>query len=341
MTKPGSNLGRVAIVGGGIAGLTAARVLAEAGASTTLFDKARKPGGRLSTKRSDRTTYDHGAQFFTARDPEFQAVVERLVAQGVVARWEARVVVLEGDSRMADPGTSPRFVGTPKMSSLAAALTQEAETAGVTVEARVRIGEIAHGDDGVWELTDVDGGSRGWFEHVIVGTPAGQAVPLLAGSPALARMAESVRMQPCVAAMVSFETPLDADFDAAFVNGSPAGWLARNSSKPHRPSGDSWVVHGAPGWSNEHFEDDPGRSAQALLEATAALLGPLPSVVERLSFRWRYALVDDVDWPDPYLLDADRRIGACGDWCVGGRVEGGFRSGLALARRMLTHRPES
>jgi renalase len=35
------------------------------------------------------------------------------------------------------------------------------------------------------------------------------------------------------------------------------------------------------------------------------------------------------------LWDCVERLGACGDWCVGGRVEAAFLSGVALAGRVL------
>ena len=83
----------VAIVGAGMAGLSCAAALKTAGASITLFDKSRGPGGRMSTRRSAHRRYDHGAQYFTARDPDFQAVVARWTADGLVAPWTGRLAV--------------------------------------------------------------------------------------------------------------------------------------------------------------------------------------------------------------------------------------------------------
>lgn len=335
MTQPRSNLGRIAIVGGGIAGLTAARVLADAGRDVTVFDKGRKPGGRLSTKRTGTATYDHGAQFFTARSPEFAAAVARWREQGVAARWEAVVVANNAGRVEPDPGTSPRYVGTPTMSSVGAALTREAEGAGAEVLAQVRIQEIAPGPSGEWKLTDVDGTSRGSFGSVMVGTPAGQAVPLLAAAPELAAAAQTVRMHPCIAVLVTFAAPVPAAFDGAFVGDSALSWVARNASKPGRPGEESWVLHGSPTWSSAHFEADPERQTTELLAALGGLVGPVPPVKHSMAFRWRYASVDASTWATPYLYDPALRIGAGGDWCGGGRVEGAFSSGVALARRML------
>src|SRR3982751_5969019 len=61
----------IAIIGTGIAGLSAAQALQAAGHSVHLFDKSRGSGGRMSSKRSDAGALDMGAQYFTARDRRF------------------------------------------------------------------------------------------------------------------------------------------------------------------------------------------------------------------------------------------------------------------------------
>lgn len=61
----------IAIIGSGIAGLAAARTLAEAGRAVQLFDKSRGSGGRLASKRSSIGDLDIGAPYFTARDAHF------------------------------------------------------------------------------------------------------------------------------------------------------------------------------------------------------------------------------------------------------------------------------
>jgi len=43
---------RVAIIGAGLTGLTAASLLRDAGVEITVFDKSRGLGGRLSTRRT-------------------------------------------------------------------------------------------------------------------------------------------------------------------------------------------------------------------------------------------------------------------------------------------------
>lgn len=64
----------VAIVGAGMAGLSCARALVEAGLKVAVFDKARGAGGRMATRRGELASFDHGAQYFTARSPDFAEI---------------------------------------------------------------------------------------------------------------------------------------------------------------------------------------------------------------------------------------------------------------------------
>jgi NADPH-dependent 2,4-dienoyl-CoA reductase/sulfur reductase-like enzyme len=89
---------RFAVIGAGIAGLSCATVLQQAGLRVSLFDKSNGPAGRMSTRRGDGWQCDHGAQYFTARDPEFRAEVTRWVEAGVAGLWKPRLKVFDGAS---------------------------------------------------------------------------------------------------------------------------------------------------------------------------------------------------------------------------------------------------
>ena len=126
---------KIAVIGAGLAGLTAASELSGFGFDVTVFDKARGPSGRMSTRRTDGRSFDHGAPYFTARAPAFRARVESWMAKGLVDRWDARWV------HLTEAGSAPveddvdRFVGVPRMSALCRALSEGFETRfGVRIE---------------------------------------------------------------------------------------------------------------------------------------------------------------------------------------------------------------
>ena len=57
-----------------------------------------------------------------------------------------------------------------------------------------------------------------------------------------------------------------------------------------------------------------------------------------LAHRWRHALVETAIG-QPGLWDPATRIGVCGDWCLGGRVEAAYVSGIGLARSVIATGP--
>ena len=186
---------RVGVIGAGLAGLTAARRLAVDGHGVQVFDKARGPSGRMSTRRRDDASFDHGAQYFTARDGAFAAEVESWRERGLVAPWTGRVVRLESGKVEWERGETERFVGVPRMSAIGRALSE-----GLDVQFGQRIERVERMDD-EWAVWSDAGFECGRFDWLVIATPAPQAVPLLWAAPDLEEAADAVRMQPCHAAM--------------------------------------------------------------------------------------------------------------------------------------------
>ena len=64
------------------------RALSGSGHGVTVFDEGCRPGGRLATTAlGGEARADYGAQFFTARNDAFKAVVTGWVAEGTVWKW--------------------------------------------------------------------------------------------------------------------------------------------------------------------------------------------------------------------------------------------------------------
>ncbi|MEJ2580105.1 MAG: FAD-dependent oxidoreductase [Acidobacteriota bacterium] len=318
---------RVAIIGAGLSGLVCARRLAEAGISVQVIEKARGPGGRMSTRRADEWRFDHGAQYFTARDPQFSQRVDSWRHLGLVERWAARIAVLDHGSIEVKGDSTERYVGVPGMNAVCRHLA-----AGLDITYGTEVAGLEKSAAG-WCLTDRSGADIGLFDTVVVSAPAPQSARLLEhGAPEIATQAHAAEMAPCWAAMVGFARPLKVAFDGAFVVGSPLSWVARNASKPGRPSGESWILHASPEWSQRHLEIERKHAADLLLESFNRALGqPVDLPVHLAAHRWRFALPTE-PLAHACLAHPELRVVACGDWCGGPRVEGAFLSGHAAAR---------
>ncbi|MCU0837627.1 MAG: NAD(P)-binding protein [Rhodospirillales bacterium] len=320
---------RIAVIGAGIAGLTCARRLAAGGCAVRVFDKGRAPGGRMSTRRCEPFRFDHGAQYFTVREGRFADAVAAWQEVGVVAPWRARFAAAAGGVTTPLTPDGARYVGEPGMSGIGGHLA-----VGLTVELRREVVAVMR-RNGRWRLVFAGGGDAVGFDIVIVTTPAPQAIPLLTAAPALASAAARARLLPCWAVMLAFDEPVPTLFDAIHGAGGTLAWAARDGSKPGRPPAETWVLHADADWTAAHLEDDPDSVAAALSSALEALIdGRLPPPLMAIGHRWRHALVAQPVGA-PCLFEADRGLGAAGDWCLGGRIEAAFLSGLAIADEVL------
>ena len=315
---------RTAIVGAGIAGLSAAAELRKRGHEVVVFERARGPGGRAATRRVDgidmpkvardaTLAFDHGAQYFTARDPRFQAVVDDWLRDRLVAKWDGRLVSFDSEGWDELTTATARYVGIPGMNAIGRAMAGPLE---VRYEQRIESLEPLLRE----------------FDRVILAITADQAKPLVAHVPELSTTLASVVSKPCWAVLAAFDERVAARFDGAFVHGSPLGWVARNQSKPKREwKVDTWVLHATATWSRMHLDDDPEVVGSVLMEAFHDLVpNGLPLAFYATAHRWRYASADP-PLAVGAIHHAESRITLCGDWCLGSRIEDAFLSGLAAA----------
>ncbi len=315
---------RIAIIGAGLSGLVLARALQPV-ASVTVFEKSRGLGGRMSTRRADPFAFDHGAQYFSAKGTAFQAFLAPYLASGVVQPWAPRRAVLPEGAVAPPAWTAPRYVAVPGMTALAKALA-----AGVSVARATRVAAIT-AETGAWRLRAEEGRDLGAFDWVISTAPTVQTAALMpemfAGHAALSE----ARMQGCYSLMLGFAAPRDLPWDAAWVREGPIAWIAVDSAKPGRGAGQSILAQSSNTWAEANLERDQPAVQQELCAAVAGLTGCAAEQADYVSLhRWRYAAVS-VPADAPFLLDAENRLAAAGDWCGAGKVEAAFDSATALA----------
>jgi predicted NAD/FAD-dependent oxidoreductase len=309
-------LGRIAVVGAGMAGLTAAAKLAEAGQDVTVFDKGRRAGGRVATRRDgdakpDQRRFNHGCQHFTLRDPAFR---EQMLALGALP-WPA--------------AGEERFVFAPDMAALGEALT-----AGLELFSSSHVTAISRPAN-IWELS-FKNSARQVFDTLILAVPAVQAAALLAPSRhGFLDALQGVAMAPCWSVMLGFAAD-PAGPDTLRPQAGPLAWIARENARPGQgraPAG--FTLHAGPDWSRTHLEDTPEAVLTALLPEFAATTGIAATPTHATAHRWRYALAE-TPLGEAFLWDAETRLGLCGDWCLGGRLEAAFCSGAALGIRLVS-----
>ncbi|MEZ0309426.1 MAG: NAD(P)/FAD-dependent oxidoreductase [Ramlibacter sp.] len=337
---------KIAVIGAGIAGLACARTLAQAGHEVTVLERSAGAGGRMASCESAFGTFDHGAQYFTVRDPRFQQALA--TSPGLCKPWSANAVrVLDPHGRVAEaalPAREAHWVAVASMDALPRHWAKPLAAAGrLELETRVTQIEPDTLDHGRWQLqtsgpqdsTHVYSG----FDAVVSAVPNALARGLVGTNvaPRIAGELAGVDVAPCWTLMLAFPqavqptlSHLGPQWNAALSTHHRIAWLARESSKPQRSAVERWTVQASAAWSQEHLDDDAPRVQAKLLKAFAEVTGIHAEPAHAQVHRWRWAKTQK-PLGRSHLWDAKSGIGVCGDWCLGHRVEDAFISGLELA----------
>ena len=316
------------IIGAGISGLLAGTELQAAGHSVTILDKGRGVGGRMATRRmQDGGRADHGAQFFTVRDPQFRSRVDAWLASGWIVEW-CRGFTPEQDGY-------PRYCGADGMTRVAKGLA-----AALHVQTGIRVTQIGQDGSGWTVLTE--SGGRFNAENLILTPPLPQSLALLkAGNVALPSKLENdlsrIAYDPIFAVLVrlSGRSGIPAP-GGVQVRGEPIDWIGDNEQKGIS-AGTTVSIHASARFTRDHLEGDRTLVAQTLIAAAAeAGYFQADQVVETQVHRWLYAQPIEC-YPEQTVYS---EIGSypllfAGDAFAHARVEGAALSGLAAAERLL------
>ncbi|MDA9347742.1 FAD-dependent oxidoreductase [Porticoccaceae bacterium] len=322
----------VLIIGAGLAGLSAANDLHRAGLKVLVVDKGRGLGGRLAGRRIGDATFDHGAQFMTARDSRFKATVAEWIEAGVAEEWYS--------SYPGHPNGHPRYRGVPTMTAVAKYLATDMNVLRTTRVDSIRQGSAQ--DNQLWSAA-LDSGETVNAKALLITSPVPQTIDLLASGnipvPAdkQARL-DRIDYEACIAVMAVLDRPttIPAPGATAFDQG-PIGWISDNLQKGVSKI-PAVTIHGSGAFSADHYEDDKMQTGQILIDAASPYLGDA-KVTEYQVHGWRYSKPSVLD-PEACMLLSESTslppLALAGDAFAGPRFEGAVLSGWAAAKSLIT-----
>ncbi|MFN8770123.1 MAG: NAD(P)/FAD-dependent oxidoreductase [Neisseriaceae bacterium] len=321
----------IAVIGSGLSGLTIAEMLKNY-ANITIFEKARGVGGRMSTRRSENFTFDHGAQYFTVNTKEFNTFIEPMVKIGIVQSWNPKLVKFENNKiidRSIYGQDQPYYVAVPGMNALVKYLSNNLE-----LRLNTKVGSIIHNK--YWDLFDENNKFLGSFDWVISTAPPIQTIELMPDTYKYSAEINAITMDSCFVLMLGFKDSLPLDFDVALIDNANISSISVNSSKPGRSNSFSLVVNSTNKWAEYHLEQNREDLIQFLCNETSSIIGyNVNSAIYKDLHRWRYA-TNSIKQNNPIIMvDSLHKLAACGDWCINGDIESAFLSSCRLAKSIL------
>lgn len=339
----------IAIIGAGVSAAAATAALLAQGAAVTVFEKARGPGGRISSKRALAGSFDFGAQYFTARNPEFRQKVQQWQQQGLVQVWPFLPYQYVKGVLEPSADSETRFIGASTMHQMLAG-----EFAGANMHYGCKVNELSYirsnvssHSQGQWQLCSEQGECFGGFDALLLTCPPEQARQLLEGT-VLSLHIPDQALLPCWAVLLELATPTHHPAESIFVQDGKIRWVAKQSAKPGRHSArlqdnlheapEQWLLHLSAAVSAAELETMPEQIIALAATELSQILGTEVKVAAALCHRWLYASYNSKVQPCGVLSDAKLRLALCGDWTLGGRVENAWLSGVQAATFLLNPR---
>ncbi|AEV84687.1 hypothetical protein ACWT_3664 [Actinoplanes sp. SE50] len=293
----------VVVVGAGIAGLSCARALADAGASVRVVERGRVVGGRLASKRYGGRYADIGAAYLVADDPDFAAQVAGWQAAGLARPWTESFRVYPGGRDATGP---VRWAAPDGLRSLATDLA-----AGLDIRLSTPLDAVP---------ADAD--------TVVLAMPGPQALRL-APPPGIAAAAAAQTWHPAIVAVLRYPLREWDDLRGAFVNDHPILATICDDGDRRGDGAPVLVAHSTAELAARHL-NAPEAAGPILAEAVGELLG-LSAKPEVSVHRWTFAQPE----PGKALYAVDGRVWLCGDAFGRPRVQTAWLSGRSVAKALL------
>ncbi|MEG4329428.1 FAD-dependent oxidoreductase [Microcoleus sp. herbarium5] len=334
----------VVVIGAGMAGLSCAQRLRQAGYSVAVVEKSRGAGGRVATRRVQGTRADHGARYLEPQGDAVQGLIEALVDRHILKLWTDTVWELRQGKLSAT--ASSCYVAPAGMNAIGKYLAEDLE-----IWFGHRVQAISTTDNQRWHLSlevtndNLPTPQELIAKAVVVAIPAPQALMFLNSEIGLTSdfldKLRSVEYEPCITVMAGYPAAKQQDWSnlnpqwksVSFPDNSDLAWVGLDSSKRLESHQPVFVVHSSAIFAERYLEAaDLETVGQELLSRASEYLIPWLKEPEWLQVhRWRYAFCRNPLPVSCLPAGGNLPLVCAGDLCGEGQIEGALRSGLAAA----------
>jgi len=321
---------RVGIIGAGVAGLGAGRVIREAGHEVVVFEKSKGYGGRCATRRVGDYVFDHGATSVAPRGRAIEKLILSDLPPDHLVKIQRPVLMHQMGRVMASSSPSSnidRYCYSTGMAELGKRMADLLDVRLNTIVERVDRAGLQY------EIL----GER--FDAVILTPPVPQT-ELLLGSLGETRNFANSHYRPVLSVMLGYDVPLDTPYHAVVDpdQSEPLTWLSIESVKsPGRaPEGHSALVAQlSPSYSRWNYDADQAEIVKNTIVDVTRILGPAfqNPVVTDLK-RWRYSQPETTVSFESVNRKGSKLLVAS-DGLIGGRIENAYDAGLQAAEWLL------
>lgn len=338
----------IGIIGAGIAGLTAGRLLAKAGHEVTIFEKSRGYGGRMATRyagKNNGSKVDHGISHFKVSSPEFRTFTEELLEKKILKLWGNQLYFYNGEElSKTNPFSSNEqfYVSVDGMNSIGKYLSR-----WVDVKTETRASGLTHIGENrrkkrSW-MINLSASNTFEADAVIIATPAPQAYGLInttideISTLKIIREIDEVHYQPSYSLMLGYGGIDVPEWDGIVCKNSSIDFISNESSKRENAQENTIVVHSTSGFANKHRNSDEDLIKRELLGELSEIAGGWAASPEwhQIHF-WKYSKpVKSLNSSFMEVEAEESPLAVIGDYFEGNDIDAAYKSGYKLAKHWI------
>lgn len=337
----------IGIIGAGISGLAAGRILAKAGHEVTVFEKSNGLGGRAATRYAGdqlQSKVDHGLPMFTVTSPEFRDFTNELLDKNLIRPWGRAISVYDGIGtyeKNPNPSDEITYTSVDGMNRIGQYLSR-----WVDVRKNSKVGGLTHlggksKDRRPW-MINFSSSETFSADAVIIALPAPQAYGILAMTIdetltlKIVREIDQVHYRPSYSLMVGYGDKTQPEWDGVTCKSSVLEFVSNEASKRINQE-TSFVLHASESFSKKHLKSDKEMITKLMLSEFAEIEGGWVTTPEWNQLHlWRYSRPKTVLNRPYFELETNSApLALVGDYYEGDTVDAAYRSGVLLAKSWL------
>lgn len=340
----------IGIIGAGLSGLTAGRMLAKAGHEVIVFEKSGSFGGRLATRyagENHSVKFDHGCPHISGSDTRFLEFTNDLTEKGILKKW------CDGFHYWSDGKLFERHPEKKKKSYLFAPDGFNTIGKHLSRWADVRLNTKVIG---LTYLGDKKGKKRSWMlnlessdvvevDAVIVATPAVQAYALIENAQDetmfrnIIRKIDEMGYNPKYSLMLTYNHAEMPVWNGIHCDSETIHWISNESSKRDNNGKLTLVCHSKGDFARKHIFNNSklGDVNREMVLGLRKIVGDWAGTHDELQIHlWRYSQPQTF-FESEFVQTGyeDAPVALIGDYMMGDSAEHAFLSGYALAKSWI------
>ena len=188
-----------------------------------------------------------------------------------------------------------------------------------------------------WFVIDSDKVSYGPYDWLFITIPPNQAIEILYNNFKFLDIIKKIKMRSCYSLMLGFDKIKEFDFDTALFLDEDVQWLSIRKKIIENKEYYNLLINSSYNFAEKNVNGSKDKISDYLIKQVSDIVKyELNNYEHKALHFWKYAMSEKNNNLGS-LLDEDLKVIVCGDWCMNGKVEGGFLSAKDAAKKLIKY----